>query len=215
MILLDLILILANFAFAGWQTGDVIFQQSQSAQSKAISEAQGSAWTHMGILQKVDAGWVVLEAVQPVKATPLSQWVARGRGGQYIVKRVAPQYVDLSSVAKQNQLLRQFEKYRNKNYDLFFEWSDETIYCSELVFKMYFGAFGFQPGRIQHFADLNLTGKYIRQMIAERERLKGSPISLEEPVVTPVSILEDSRLEIISEFQLSGEDSVVQTLGQE
>ena len=29
------------------------------------------------------------------------------------------------------------EKFKGKNYDLTFEWSDDKIYCSELIWKIY------------------------------------------------------------------------------
>ena len=38
------------------------------------------------------------------------------------------------------------ESFRGRPYDLTFEWSDERIYCSELVWKIYERALGIEIG---------------------------------------------------------------------
>ena len=68
--------------------GDLIFHTSQSAQSQAIQLATHSPYSHCGILYKNAGQWQVFEAVQPVKLTPLADWVARGQGGYFVVKRL-------------------------------------------------------------------------------------------------------------------------------
>ncbi|UDF02895.1 YiiX/YebB-like N1pC/P60 family cysteine hydrolase [Asticcacaulis sp. AND118] len=47
--------------------GDLIFQTSRSQQSKAILVASRSLYTHMGIVKHTSSGWMVVEAVGPVK----------------------------------------------------------------------------------------------------------------------------------------------------
>ena len=69
--------------------GDLIFQTSLSGQSRAIQEATGSKYSHCGIIYRDGCDYFVYEAVQPVKSTPLAQWIARGKGGHYVVKRLA------------------------------------------------------------------------------------------------------------------------------
>ncbi|HEX9603745.1 MAG TPA: peptidase, partial [Myxococcales bacterium] len=51
--------------------GDLVFHRSRSAQSQAVALATGSAYTHMGVVLVSNGRLVVLEAVQPVKLTPL------------------------------------------------------------------------------------------------------------------------------------------------
>ena len=60
--------------------GDLIFQTSLSGQSRAIQEATGSKYSHCGIIYRDGCDYFVYEAVQPVKSTPLAQWIARGKG---------------------------------------------------------------------------------------------------------------------------------------
>ena len=61
--------------------GDIIFQTSTSGQSKAIQIATGSKYSHMGIIYKEGNEIFVYEAVQPVKLTPLKDWISRGENG--------------------------------------------------------------------------------------------------------------------------------------
>ena len=68
--------------------GDLIFHTSQSAQSRAIQLATHSAWSHCGIVYRERGQWQIFEAVQPVKLTPLADWVARGQGGHFVIKRL-------------------------------------------------------------------------------------------------------------------------------
>ena len=68
--------------------GDLIFHTSLSVQSRAIQLATHSPWSHCGIMYKEAGNWQVFEAVQPVKRTPLADWVARGQGGHFVTKRL-------------------------------------------------------------------------------------------------------------------------------
>jgi len=71
-----------------WQTGDVVFQDSESTQSKAIKLATKSEYSHCGIVMNLNGEWMVLEAIQPVKVTPIDEWIAGGTEGQYVRKRL-------------------------------------------------------------------------------------------------------------------------------
>ena len=53
--------------------GDLIFQTSLSRQSEAIQKATKSRYSHCGLIFRKGGGFVVYEAVQPVKTTPLDR----------------------------------------------------------------------------------------------------------------------------------------------
>jgi ABC-type multidrug transport system fused ATPase/permease subunit len=118
------------------QSGDIIFHTSTSSQSKAIQLATHSKYSHMGIIYQKGASFFVYEAVQPVKLTPLNVWIDRGLNGQYVVKRLqnADELINPQSLQRMQNI---GERFSGKNYDLYFEWSDDKIYCSELVWKIY------------------------------------------------------------------------------
>lgn len=126
------------------QNGDIIFQTSNSSQSKAIQLATNSPYSHMGIVYQKGANYWVYEAVEPVKLTPLNSWIKRGKGKHYVVKRLKDATVLTPSTLKKMKAIGQ--QYQGKHYDLYFEWSDDKIYCSELVWKIYKEAVGIELG---------------------------------------------------------------------
>jgi hypothetical protein len=81
------------------QDGDIIFHSSTSSQSEALRLAMGSPYTHMGIIFVESDGPVVLEAVGPVKRTPLAEWVKRGDEGRFVIKRLSDAQARLTSAA--------------------------------------------------------------------------------------------------------------------
>jgi len=81
-------------------------------------------------------------------------------------------------------------------YDLAFEWSDDRLYCSELVFKLYDRALGVRIGSLQKLADLDLSAPAVRAKLKERY---GEHIPLEEPVITPAAIFASPALRTVAE----------------
>jgi uncharacterized protein YycO len=129
------------------QNGDIIFQTSRSSQSVAIQRATRSKYSHMGIVYLKNDQPFVFEAVEPVKLTPFSDWIARGEGGHYVVKRLSNARERLTSEALE-RMLQVGKKFEGKPYDLYFEWSDDRIYCSELVWKIYKRALDLEVGEL-------------------------------------------------------------------
>ena len=143
-----------------FQDGDIIFQSSTSRQSLAIQLATHSKYSHVGIIYKVDGDLFVLEAVQPVKITPFKIWVSHGDNNHYVVKRLknANQILTKEVINKMKQI---GNKYTGKNYDLYFEWSDDRIYCSELVWKVFQEGAGVEIGELQKLSDFDLTSEVV------------------------------------------------------
>ena len=111
---------------AALQNGDLIFQTSSSTQSKAIQLATKSKYSHCGIIYKEGNEYFVFEAIQPVQSTPLEEWIKRGEGSHYVVKRLknANEVLTQQNLKKMKQAGREMV---GKNYDLYFEWSDDRI----------------------------------------------------------------------------------------
>ncbi|SDC68231.1 YiiX family permuted papain-like enzyme [Williamwhitmania taraxaci] len=175
------------------RNGDIIFQTSKSRQSKAIQLATGSKYSHMGIVYNENGKLYVYEAVQPVKLTPFEEWVNRGERRHFVVKRLkdAESVLDSETLRKMKKV---GEKYNGKNYDIYFEWSDEKIYCSELVWKIYKETTGIEIGKLQHLSDFNLSNEVVRKIMKERY---GEKIPLDENVISPVSMFESDKLTTI------------------
>ena len=178
-----------------FQNGDIIFQTSKSGQSKAIQLATGSKYSHMGIIYKQDNDCFVYEAVQPVKLTPLNEWIKRGEEGHYVIKRIKNSQ-NLLTPAALTKMKQIGEKYAGKDYDLYFEWSDSRIYCSELVWKIYKEAIGLEIGELGKLSDFNLTDKAVKQKLIERY---GDNIPKDELVISPASMFNSNLVETVFE----------------
>lgn len=170
--------------------GDLIFQTSLSEQSEAIQLATNSKYSHCGIVYKDGNDLFVFEAVQPVKLTPLDQWIARGQSGHYVIKRLknADEVLTATALSKMRQA---GEAFNGKDYDLTFEWSDDKIYCSELIWKVYQRATGIEIGKLEKLSSFDLTSETVKQTMNDRY---GKEIPLNETVISPVAIFESNLL---------------------
>lgn len=175
--------------------GDIIFQSSLSAQSKAIQLATDSKYSHCGIVYKDNGNYYVFEAIQPVKKTPLKEWIARGQDGRYVIKRLKNAAAVLTKTVVQ-KMKKAGEKLSGKNYDVTFEWSDENIYCSELIWKIYKQSTGLEVGKLETLKDFNLSNEIVKKKMLERY---GNSIPLNETVISPKAIFESELLVTIKE----------------
>lgn len=177
------------------KNGDIIFHESLSSQSLAIQKATHSHYSHMGILFQKDDAWYVYEAVQPVKLTPLEQWIRRGKENHYVVKRLK-NAEKILTIPVQKKMRQSGEKYKGKDYDLFFEWSDNRIYCSELVWKIYWEATGLKIGKRQKLKDFDLSSAIVAAKLKERY---GENIPMEETVISPEAMFRSQLLITVQE----------------
>ncbi|WP_332874900.1 YiiX family permuted papain-like enzyme [Hymenobacter psoromatis] len=170
--------------------GDLIFHTSQSAQSRTIQLATHSPYSHCGLLYKSGGEWQVFEAVQPVKLTPLSSWVARGQGQHFVVKRLRDAATALTPAALA-RLRAAGQPMLGRDYDLAFNWSDQQIYCSELIWKVYDRGLHRQLGQLQQLRDFDLTNPAVQAKLHERY---GDQLPLDEPVISPASVFNSAEL---------------------
>lgn len=172
------------------KSGDIIFQTSRSSQSKAIQLATRSKYSHLGIVYEHESNYYVYEAIQPVKLTKLDDWIKRGEGSHFVVKRLKN-----SEQLLTKEVLKRMkdvgERFKGKNYDIYFEWSDDRIYCSELVWKIYKEALGVEIGELQELSSFDLDNELVRSKMKERY---GDDIPLHEKVISPAQIFDSELL---------------------
>ncbi len=193
-ILLSLLLLLAFVADAiaqGYrpQTGDILFQTSQSEQSRAIQIATKSPYSHVGVVFIRDDKPFVLEAIEPVQFTPMNIWIKQGVNSSYVAKRL----IESDSIlTKDNlaELLAVGKSFVGRHYDDQYQWTDSSMYCSELVWKLYREALGIEIGALTKLKSFDLADSIVSAKLKERY---GTNIPYEEPVVAPVTIF-DSKL---------------------
>lgn len=170
--------------------GDIIFQVSLSNQSISIQKATKSQYSHCGIIFIKNKDFYVFEAVQPVKITPLEMWIKRGENEHFVVKRLKKHetFLNKNNINKMQQIGKDFI---GKNYDLTFEWSDERIYCAELVWKIYYRSTGLKIGKLNKLNDFDLSSPDVKKKLKQRY---GDKIPLNQPVISPASIYNSDLL---------------------
>lgn len=177
------------------QTGDIVFQTSKSMQSKAIQLAIRSKYSHMGMIFMKSRKPYVLEAVQPVKLTPFGEWMKQGVDDHVVVKRLKESETLITRDVKKKMIISG-SRFLGKNLDFYFEWSDEKMYSSELVWKIYKEAAGIEIGKLEKLKDLDLSSEIIKNRLTEKY---GDNIPMDETVISPASILDSERLYTVTE----------------
>jgi len=168
-----------------YKDGDIIFQTTAGATGKAIQLATHSKYNHCGVLFFENNEWMVYEAVQPVKKTSLKEFNERGKG---TVKRLSTKSLSPDEI---NKLKSQFKKYEHKNYDEAFNWNDDQIYCSELVFKLYYHALQIELCKPRKLSDFDLSNPLVKEKLNEKY---GNKLPMNEPMVSPEDIFSSSLL---------------------
>ncbi|MFQ1042502.1 YiiX family permuted papain-like enzyme [Gilliamella sp. CG16] len=168
--------------------GDIIFQSSQSSQSKAVEQATNSPYSHMGIIFIKNGKPYVFEAGSKVAYTPLTSFIERGKNRYYVIKRLKDHNLSVKETNKLKLVAKTFE---NKPYDIWFGWNDNYIYCSELVWKIYNRALKLEIGQLQNIKDFNLSSALVKQKLKARY---GDKIPFQETVISPVAMFNSPLL---------------------
>jgi len=189
-ILLVLVTLMCSCQPNNLHKGDIIFQVSKSNQSLAIQKATHSQYSHMGIIYILKGEIYVYEAVGPVKITPFKEWIARGEDHHYVVKRLK----DWKNMLTEDNLLKMKEsgdQFLDKPYDSYFDWSDDSIYCSELVWKIYHRALEIDIGELKTMGDFDLSSPEVQKLMKKRYP-EGLPMDM--AVISPADMFNSELL---------------------
>ncbi len=170
------------------QPGDIIFQSlPHSDLTDAIEGATNSKFSHVGMVIEKDNTWFVREAIGDVHDTPLNEFTSRGRDRKFEVYRLRethqkyiPNFIEASKA------------YLNRPYDIRYRFDDETIYCSELIYKAFKQAANIELGRLVKLGELD-WGKY-EQLI---QQLEGGPVPKNRKMITPRDLAQAKQLNLI------------------
>jgi uncharacterized protein YycO len=178
----------AKSGSAALQDGDILFQSlPHSPLVDSIEGCTGSSFSHCGIAHRSGADWTVIEAIGPVREIPLAQWVRQSRDGHFTAYRLRESYRHHIP-----QMIAATRSYFGRPYDIAYQFDDEKIYCSELIFKAFRTAAGEDLGRIQTLGELDW-----RPRQAVIEKINGGPVPLERRMITPKALSEARQLERI------------------
>ena len=181
-----------SFGKTIYKDGDIIFQKSHSRQAEAVKLATHSDISHCGILFNEDGEWKVLEAVEPVQIVPLSSWISREEG-HYTIKRLKKEHNTLND-ARISSMLSTGKKWTGKHYDIYFNWNDDQLYCSELVWKLYHMATGIEICSPRKLKEFDLSNPFVKMMMNERY---GKNIPYNENMVAPSDLFDSKKLELV------------------
>lgn len=179
-----------TFAF---KPGDIVFQKLTGGQNTAIELVTGSPYTHCAIIMEHDGGLAVYESIRLVGWKDMDDWIARGVDGHYVVMRLKDD--SILTPAALNGMMEKGNAFKNKIYDFWFQWSDKTIYCSELVWKMYDYGVGIQLTELRPFESYaNMQHPEVQKLI--KQRFAGF-ISMNELAAAPSDLMESPLLEVV------------------
>ena len=201
--MLKLLLLASSFAFGGgyetheyeYETGDIIGHTSKSSQSKMIQWGTWSKYSHVGVIIIRNNKPYVLEASSTVKYTPLKKWIKRGEGEKYTVVRYNWDIEDSTEIAfgltdnQKKAFKKSAKKYVGKKYDSAFKWSDDKIYCSELVWKIYKDV-GIEVSETKTMKSFNL---WIPPIKREMQRRWNGKLNENEKVVAPKDVMKSYK----------------------
>lgn len=174
------------------QDGDIVFQSNTSPTAQAIRLATHSQWNHCGIVFIENDKVYVYDAVQPVRRIALEDWAVQGTEGTYAAKRLkTSSYLEAKKVSA---LKAATAKHLGKNYDLAFSWTDDRMYCSELVWKAYRDATGIELGKRQKLRNFDLSHPLVQAKLKQRY---GQNIPLDEEVISPQALWASPLLEAV------------------
>ena len=169
------------------QKGDILFQSlPKNPLVIAIEGATNSPYSHCGIVVERAGEWYVLEAIGPVKETPLADWIDQGRGNKFWAYRM-----DESLQPQIPDILFNARKEAGKGYDILYRFDNDEIYCSELIYNAVKEATDTELGVIEKLGDLNW--KPYEQTIIN---IQGY-VPLDREMITPVALSRAPELFLV------------------
>ncbi|MBZ0166344.1 MAG: hypothetical protein K8I00_06010, partial [Candidatus Omnitrophica bacterium] len=167
--------------------GDFIFQDIHGKLFRVIEGVSGSRLTHCGIIVKKGGELYVLEAIGPVMLTPLNNWIHRGIGSKFKIVRLKEAYQRHIP-----DIIRAAYRYLDRPYDIQYEWDDEKIYCSELIFKAVDDATGIKLADLKRLGDMNWQPHtaFIRS-------ISGGELPLDRKIMTPGDLALSTKTDFV------------------
>lgn len=169
------------------QKGDILFQSlPRNPLVIAIEGVTDSPFSHCGIIVERSGEWFVLEAIGPVKETPLIDWINQGRDNRFWAYRLKEPLRN-----RIPDILFEARKQAGKDYDILYRFDNEEIYCSELIFNAVRDATGTELGTIEKLGDLNWK-PYEHTIIS----IQGF-VPQDREMITPVSLSRAEELFLV------------------
>lgn len=131
------------------KTGDIIFRKEDSFLSDRFEKLDGRGYSHTGVIYIIDKKIYVLhierdDSKKDLKIVPIKQYLKYAT--RYKIERLIRRY-SAESINKNIQKIIKI----NPKFDFKFDLnSDDKMYCTELVFKLYKNSFGIELTKERH-----------------------------------------------------------------
>lgn len=122
--------VLIAFSANALEVGDVLLQPLKCWTCSLIEQEENSDYSHMGIY--LGDGKVAEAYADRVKIVDLEDFKSKTDPARKILVRRLNQIPQDFKL----QLMTELSQYLNRPYDRWFDWKDDAIYCSELVYKI-------------------------------------------------------------------------------
>ncbi len=170
-----------------FKNGDILLQHLPGRLSSVIADVTGSRYSHCGMIVIKYSKTFVLEAIGPVKHTPVEKWINAGFNGYYAHYR--PKHLSGDQFTK---ALKEAKTHVGKPYDIQYELDDKKIYSSELIYKVFLEGCNVEIGQKKTLGSLNWRPhETFFRNIADGE------LPLNRLIVTPESLTHSPNLELI------------------
>ena len=169
--------------------GDIIFQTCGGSQSSAVIEVTKSKYSHVGIIFQEKGKWFVYEAQSPVRKTSLDSFINGGKLGKYTICRYTED-ISKNEIINMKQF---YEPYHLSKYDGTFNWSNKRMYCSELVWKMFY-SIGIKLSDYELFGQYDLSSDKAQIILNQRFP---NGVNLSDTVISPEGLYKSTLLKQI------------------
>ncbi len=177
-----------NLAELDLREGDILLQHFASKLGSVIADVTDSQYSHCGMVVMQGGEPHVIEAIGPVRIIPAEDWFKQGHLHRFT--QVRPRNLTREQISK---VRREAEKMLGRPYDIQYEWDEQKIYCSELVYKAFDRALGIEVGSRQKLGDLNWISHPLFITY-----LAGGKLPLRRVMVTPESLVHSEHVKLIT-----------------
>lgn len=172
------------------KNGDLVFIVNPGGQGKAVQLATKSKYTHVGIVFIENGKAMVYHAVEPVSKNTFKQFINMSEDGKFYIKRIKDQQKLTPEVV--TKMLTEAKSKLGIHYDIGFNWSDDELYCSEFVWKLYKHALNIEVGQPKAMKEFDLSHPKVQEIMKQRY---GNNIPYEEKMISPGDMYESNLLQ--------------------
>lgn len=176
--------------------GDILLENCKDPQAELVGMLMGGKYNHVGIIfqRPKDGVLVVVDCLDSVRITPLTDYVDRADSGHVCLMRLKESNKTLTE--EKVTALRQAAKgYKQKPFDPVLNWDDSGMYSSELVWKIYNNAMRLTLCPTRKISDYKISDANKKELTKKY----GKNVSDLDEGVSPDDIYHSQKLEIIYE----------------